>query len=248
MSVSTPFFGNSIYYTPWSFFWPGRRSLNKEIAAMLRAAEATSRRVLGDEYDHQGLGKYASPQSYSMRRYEELFWDFTRAAVICLAGRVGQEREIRLISGVVSFIGGLAASYFIGRHWVARAESKSEELRVQQQRTVTLPTYWQHAHQNRDMKMIQKVLGLEQKVFHKIKRNAEYGIAVKVGLFVAAIFGLIGAIMSSETWLTISVVLGITVSVAWLVGEGFNFSAGEQGRSALKMQEALEDLRLRAKW
>jgi len=73
------------------------------------------------------------------------------------------------------------------------------------------------------MRLILKVVGLEQEIFTKIKHHAEYGLAVKVALFVAAIFGLAGAIGFSVQVLFFSAGLGVATSVAGLVGEGLNF-------------------------
>ncbi len=205
---------------------------------MMQAAENISRRILGNSEDGVPKGKYAGDQ-FSIHRYEELFWDFTRAAVICLGGRVAQDHEVRLIAGVISFIVGLASSYFIGKHWVDRAESSEDEQRVRYERVERLPKFSQYDTGNRDMRMIKKVLSLEEEVFTKIKRNAEYGLAIRIGLFVAAILGIAGGVTGTSAFLTLSIGIGAATTVGWLLAEGFNFSAGEQRRAAHKMQEAL---------
>jgi hypothetical protein len=244
MTNSGPIGSHSIYRTMFSFFWPGKRSLSRNVSEMLRTAEAVSLRALGQIEDVGPSGKFATDH-LMVRKYEELFWDFARAAVICLGGRVGQDRELRLISGVISFIVGLASSYFIGKHWVQRSEAATEEGRVRQERTVRLMAFSQFDSSNSDMIAIKKILSLEEEIFNKIKRHAEYSLAVRIGLFVAALFGIAGAITGATSTMTVAAGVAVVTSIGWLIAEGFDFASGEQKRSAQKMQDTLENLRHR---
>lgn len=225
----------------WGIFWPGRRRLNEQLCTSLRAAEAISQRLLLNLEPGRPSPQYM-PQD-SVHKYETIFWDFARAAVIFLGGRVGQERETRLIAGVISFIVGLASSYFIGRQWMARAEAKSEEMRVAEERRVLLPSFRQYRGSSREMALVKKILAFEEEIYRKIKRQAEYSLVVRIGLFVASLFGIAGSITSVYATLTVGVGIGGLFSIAWLVSDGFDFAVSEQNRSAQKLQEAVNDLR-----
>jgi hypothetical protein len=247
--MTTPVYvgGNSIYDSMWSFFWPGRRALKKNVGEMLCRAEAVGMRAMGQLQDLAPSGKFATDKQM-VRRYEELFWDFARAAVICLGGRVGHDRELRLIAGVISFIVGLASSYFIGTHWVQRCEAADEEIRVMKERTERLRVFKQFNSGNHDMMAIKKILAVEEEIFNKIKRHAEYNLAVRVGLFVAALFGISGAITGAATTLTISACVAVITSIAWLVAEGFDFASGEQKRSGQYIVDSVSLLKQRTQF
>ena len=211
---------------------------------MLHAAEMTAKRSLDQEEKEARLGIYGGSSRYRMHKYEQIFWDFARAAIICLGGRTSQEKELRLIAGVISFIVGLTTSYFVGRHWVALNEARVEEQRAFRQRTVCLPGYRQYSQSGKVIKQVLKIVSLEEEIFSKIKLHAEYGLAVKVALFVAALFGLAGAVVHSMPVLYLAAGLGISTSVAGLVGEGFRFSENERRRTAFKLLETLDHLKV----
>ena len=165
--------------------------------------------------------------------------------MICLGGRVVQVQDVRLIAGVISFIIGLASFYFVGKHWVVRWEFKDDEERVRYERSERLPTFRQYDSGSSDMRLIKKILSLEEEVFTKVKRNAEYGLAIRIGLFVASIIGMAGGVTGTAAYLTFSLGLGAATTVGWLLAEGFDFSAGEQRRAAQKMQQSINLLKKR---
>lgn len=243
-----PLGGNySIYDAKYSLVLPVKPTLRHEVKVLLYKANALSERILGTRQGVAPSGKFVNSED-SEHHYKQLFYEFFRGAVACLATTLGQDREIRLIAGAVSFIVSLASIYYIGQGHMERLEAIADEQPVRYEQNMLLPTYKQYKSGNKDMGSIKKILAFEEQIFIKIRRHAEFNLAVRVAVFAASLLGLITAVWGTPVMIAWSFGLGAVTSVGWFVVEGFSFGVAEQRRAAEQMRQELTSLRLRTKF
>jgi hypothetical protein len=75
-----------------------------------------------------------------------------------------------------------------------------------------------------------------------VKRDAEYSLVVRIGLFVSSLFGIAGSVTGIYATLMVSGGIGAIFSIAWLVSDGFDFAVSEQNRAAKILQTHLDEL------
>jgi len=181
-----------------------------KIKGMLENACHVASDILGERSSGGSRSVHVHHHSYS----PWCWWLFPmyQPIVIDNRSRVERSRSDRAFWGVVFGIIGLGVSYFIVKDIEKIQRANGELHRLHLEKNVES---WRckeaQDSQSSDMVKIRGVLNGERNIFQRMRKEAMWGLALKVSLLAAAVIGVVGAVVAMPELMALGG-LGIFIS------------------------------------